>query len=110
MKRLVKYEIILLIILLLINLIGFFSKNISCTQKSCGCYNNKGSKISSGEVECNNCSEGRFLLITGLFNLYKSRSGIEILTCEEGEVIDEKVNYKEWRYSWITLFNIYKNE
>ncbi len=48
-----------------------------------------------GEVPCNSVTTTDYIFFTGVLNVYQEKEGQEIIMCENGERVGEKVRYDE---------------
>ncbi|MEX0920338.1 MAG: hypothetical protein WDZ69_02020 [Candidatus Pacearchaeota archaeon] len=107
MRNAFKVSIIFLVVLLVtvnlgLNLLflfaGISAGGVGCTLLACPCELQDDDF--TGEVSCNSCfgSNGP-VLFTGVFNLYKSCDGQEVLVCEEGIQVDERIDW-DCRYTY----------
>lgn len=69
-----------------------------CTLKGCPCQED-------GERPCNSCTKTDPMFVTGLVNVVKSCSGTQVLTCQDGEQVDSRVEYNTCEYS-VTFFRM----
>lgn len=73
-------------------ILGQISSGISGkTEVYCPCDEN----TSYDEMSCNDVSKTDYLFRTGLLDIYSPQEGEEIIVCEDGEKVDERIEYPE---------------
>jgi len=64
--------------------LSFISGGMACTELGCPC-------TEDGERPCNTCDQKSPVFVVGFFNVYYECSMTEIITCDNGLQVDERL-------------------
>ena len=107
MKKVIIVGIIVIVLIVSGFILGFiFPAKGGCTEMYCGCEDLTDGDLT--ERPCNYCSVSNLIFLGGVINFIKVCSGKEIIICENGKKIDEKININKnsCKYEVIFLNNL----